>query len=188
MRSLIRFLTHGLEAVCAIILAVLTTMVFTNVILRYFFNSGITVTEEFGRFLFVWLVFGAAILVAATNSHVKVDFLLDHLSPRLRRVLYIVGDVVMIFLCYMIVDGGIKQTRVTMDNISPVSGLPLGWLPLALTVAGTVIGLIILNRMCKRIAGTYPPPDQKTEEEEIAAAAKKSAAAAAAVAEEKGID
>ncbi|NOK07324.1 TRAP transporter small permease subunit, partial [Myxococcus xanthus] len=38
-------------------LAVMVAMVFGNVVLRYAFNTGITVSEEVSRWLFVWLTF-----------------------------------------------------------------------------------------------------------------------------------
>ena len=38
-------------------LALMVVLVFTNVVLRYALNSGIAVSEELSRWLFVWLTF-----------------------------------------------------------------------------------------------------------------------------------
>ncbi|WP_157272002.1 TRAP transporter small permease, partial [Azohydromonas aeria] len=46
-----------LDALIALALAVMVVLVFGNVVLRYAFNSGITVSEEVSRWLFVWLTF-----------------------------------------------------------------------------------------------------------------------------------
>ena len=43
-----------LEAVMALLLAAMVVLVFGNVVLRYVFNSGITISEELSRWLFVW--------------------------------------------------------------------------------------------------------------------------------------
>ena len=40
-----------------IIIASMALLVFLNVVLRYGFNSNLTITEEMGRYLFVWLTF-----------------------------------------------------------------------------------------------------------------------------------
>ena len=45
----------------------MVVMVFGNVVLRYGFNSGITVSEELSRWLFVWMTFLGAI-VALRNA------------------------------------------------------------------------------------------------------------------------
>jgi TRAP-type mannitol/chloroaromatic compound transport system permease small subunit len=43
-------------------LALMVILVFGNVVLRYALNTGITISEEVSRFLFVWLTFVAAAL------------------------------------------------------------------------------------------------------------------------------
>src|SRR5437764_405167 len=44
-----------LDALIALALALMVVLVFGNVVLRYGFNSGITVSEELSRWLFVWM-------------------------------------------------------------------------------------------------------------------------------------
>ena len=46
-----------LSRLMAASLAVMVVLVFTNVVLRYALNSGIAVSEELSRWLFVWLTF-----------------------------------------------------------------------------------------------------------------------------------
>ena len=45
-----------LDGLIAAFLAVMVLLVFGNVVLRYAFNSGITVSEELSRWLFVWVL------------------------------------------------------------------------------------------------------------------------------------
>jgi TRAP-type C4-dicarboxylate transport system permease small subunit len=73
-----RLLDNGsrlLEGAIAVMLAVMVVLVFGNVVLRYGFGSGITVSEELSRWLFVWLTFLGALVAlrrgdtwAATSS------------------------------------------------------------------------------------------------------------------------
>ena len=51
-----------LKCTIAFCLAVMVVLVFGNVVLRYAFNSGITVSEELSRWLMVWLTFLGAIV------------------------------------------------------------------------------------------------------------------------------
>lgn len=152
MKHLVRICTKILEAFTGLTLLALTAMVFVNVVLRYFFNSGITVTEELGRFLFVWVVFAGAVLAAGSDSHVKVDFLIEKLPPALHKAALVLGDAVMLFICILIVDGGWKQAAVNMDNESPITKLPLGWLYIAGMLAGLFIALILAVRLVGRLA------------------------------------
>ena len=55
-------------------MAGMVVLVFANVLLRYGFNSGITLSEELSRWLFVWMTFLGAV-VALRNL---IEFTYDH--------------------------------------------------------------------------------------------------------------
>ena len=48
---------RAINLLIALALAVMVAMVFGNVVLRYAFNSGISVSEELSRWFFVWMIF-----------------------------------------------------------------------------------------------------------------------------------
>ena len=53
-----------LTLITVVCLFLMVIMVFGNVVMRYAFNSGITVSEELSRWLFLWLIFlGASVAV-----------------------------------------------------------------------------------------------------------------------------
>ena len=62
-----------LKGVIALCLAVMVVLVFGNVVLRYGFNSGITISEELSRWLLVWLTFLGAIVAVREHAHLGVD-------------------------------------------------------------------------------------------------------------------
>ncbi len=165
MKKLVHYCTKGLEAFAALLLITLTLMVFLNVVLRYGFNSGITVTEELGRYLFVWLVFAGAILAAGSDSHVRVDLFVRKLPPIGQQIAATLCDLIMIYCCYLIAGGGWERTLRNMKTYLAVSGLPQGWLYLSGTLAGVVISLILIVRIIARFAGGSDPqsPAERSE-------------------------
>jgi TRAP-type transport system small permease protein len=68
-----------IDALTALLLAVMVVLVFGNVLLRYAFNSGITVSEEMSRWLFVWLTFLGATVAIKEHAHLGTDMLVAHL-------------------------------------------------------------------------------------------------------------
>ncbi|STG51075.1 2,3-diketo-L-gulonate TRAP transporter, small permease protein [Escherichia coli] len=69
-----------LEAILAINLAVLSCIVFINIILRYGFQTSILSVDELSRYLFVWLTFLARLWllwITPRSGH----FLVEKLSP-----------------------------------------------------------------------------------------------------------
>ena len=51
-----------LGAVIVGCLALMVILVFANVVLRYAFNSGLSISEELSRWLFVWMTFLGAVI------------------------------------------------------------------------------------------------------------------------------
>src|SRR5262249_16807536 len=74
-------LMRAVEALLALLLLAMVVMVFGNVVLRYAFNSGITMSEELSRFCFVWLTFIGAIVAMREGTHLGMDNLVARL-PR----------------------------------------------------------------------------------------------------------
>ncbi|HHW7570732.1 TPA: TRAP transporter small permease [Mannheimia haemolytica] len=147
MKALAQLVSKLLELIVVVILSAMSILVFVNVVLRYGFNSSISVTEEVSRYMFVWLAFLGAVLAFSENQHVRVTMLTDKLSPIARNLLSIVTDLAMLFCCYLIVDGSWIQFNLNLNNFAPISGLPQGITFLASTVAGVLIGLLIIARI-----------------------------------------
>ena len=151
MKTLAQFVGKAIETICVIILAAMSILVFLNVVLRYGFNSSINITEEVSRYLFVWLTFLAAVLAFNENQHVSVTVFVEKFSPAAKKLLFIITDVIMLFCCYLIVDGSWIQFNLNLNNLAPISGLPQGITYLASTVAGTLISLLILARIATNL-------------------------------------
>lgn len=147
MKSLAQLVGKALEALCVLILTAMSILVFVNVVLRYGFNSSISVTEEVSRYMFVWLAFLGAVLAFSENQHVSVTVLTDKLSSVGRSLLRLVTDAAMLFCCYLIVDGSWIQFQLNLNNLAPISGLPQGITYLASVIAGSLIGILIVARM-----------------------------------------
>ena len=81
MRQLVEAYFTLIKILMALCMAGMVVLVFGNVVLRYAFNSGITVSEEMSRLFFVWMCFLGAILGLRERAHLGVDTLVARL-PR----------------------------------------------------------------------------------------------------------
>ena len=81
MKTIVEAYFWLLRAVIAVLLAAMVVLVFGNVVLRYGFNSGIAISEELSRWLFVWMVFLGAIIGMKAHAHLGVDSLVKVLPP-----------------------------------------------------------------------------------------------------------
>src|SRR6266480_963618 len=115
-----------LKGIIALCLAVMVVLVFGNVVLRYGFNSGITVSEELSRWLLVWLTFLGAIVAVREHAHLGVDTLVRTLPPRGRFVCFVVSYLLMLYADSLLTLGSWKQVVLTFGDAAPASGISVG--------------------------------------------------------------
>ncbi|MCG7393233.1 TRAP transporter small permease [Microvirga sp. ACRRW] len=115
-----------LKGIVVLCLMGMVVLVFGNVLMRYIFNSGITVSEEFARWLFVWLTFIGAIIVLRDHGHLGLDFVVNSLPRPLRRICLVVGHLLMILATWLIIDGSWTQASVNFHTYAPATGLSMG--------------------------------------------------------------
>jgi TRAP-type transport system small permease protein len=89
----------ALEALLVLLLAAMVIMVFGNVMMRWFFNDGIQISEEMSRYCFVWLTFIGAVVVMREHAHLGVDALVGALGPRGRLICMVLSDMLVLLCC-----------------------------------------------------------------------------------------
>lgn len=116
-----------LRFVIVLCLAVMVVLVFGNVVLRYAFNSGITVSEELSRWLFVWLTFLGAIVAMRDRAHLGMDSVVSRLPMWGKKACYLVSNVLMLYVVWLFAVGSWQQTLINLDNLAPATGLSSGF-------------------------------------------------------------
>lgn len=93
------------ETAIALILGLMTLITFTNVVLRYGFNTGLIWGLEMVSFLFAWLVlFGISYAVKVT-AHLGVDAIINLFGTPVKRVLAIIAVAVCIAYAFLLLKG-----------------------------------------------------------------------------------
>src|SRR5436189_1673596 len=105
-----------LKAAIAACLTVMVVLVFSNVVLRYVFNSGIAISEELSRWLLVWLTFLGAIVALRRHAHLGVDTLVRALPTRGRFVCFVISYLLMLYADLLLTLGSWKQAVLTFGD------------------------------------------------------------------------
>ena len=142
MKSFDKFLTRMMNGIIVVSLALMVMMVFSNVVLRYAFNSGITASEELSRLFFLWLIFVGAIVAMRERAHLGVDTLVVRL-PRAGRIFCaLLSNALMLWVCYLFFVGSWRQTLVGWGTLKPATGIPMAFhygVGLIMSVGVTII-------------------------------------------------
>ena len=159
MDSLLLRYCKFLELVMATCLAVMVLLVFGNVVLRYAFNSGITVSEEISRWLFVWLTFMGAVVALREHGHLGTDMLVGRLGPTGKKVCLVIGYVLMLMTCWMLFRGALEQTKINWDVSAPSSGASMAWFYAVGIVFSISAAGILMNDLFKLLTGRTTDAD-----------------------------
>jgi TRAP-type C4-dicarboxylate transport system permease small subunit len=140
-------------------LALMVLMVFGNVVLRYGFNSGITVSEELSRWLFVWMTFLGAIVAVRKHAHLGTDTLISRLPPAGRKVCYGVAHLLMLYMCWLMAQGGWQQTVINYATTSAVMEASMAWFYVSGVLFAVLAALILLHELFKLVTGKLDDDD-----------------------------
>jgi TRAP-type C4-dicarboxylate transport system permease small subunit len=153
MARLIDLYCRALKAAIALCLAVMVVLVFGNVVLRYVFNSGITISEELSRWLMVWLTFLGAIVALREHAHLGVDTLVRALPASGKRICFVLSYSLMLFADWLLLSGSWKQIIITAGDRAPATNLSVGIFYGAGLVFGISAGVILIYDLVRVLTG-----------------------------------
>lgn len=142
-----RVLNKTIEVLTILCLSILTIIVPVEVFLRYLFGKSLYITEEFTRYLMVWVVFLASSLALKEDSHISIGIFVNRFKNRNRSGLNLIAQVLLLtFLIFLIIEG-IIALSFQMDQIIPSLGLPIFWFYLAIPVGSFFMILNLLPKI-----------------------------------------
>jgi TRAP-type C4-dicarboxylate transport system permease small subunit len=151
---------RALRGFIALCLAVMVVLVFGNVVLRYAFNSGITVSEELSRWLFVWLTFVGAVVALRDHAHLGMDSVVSRLPAWGKKACFLLSNVLMIYCVYLFFVGSWQQTIINIDNKAPATGLSSGWYYYSVGVFFSVMAAaLLLRNLWQAVSGKLAESD-----------------------------
>ena len=148
-----------LELLLILLLAGMAIMVFLNVVLRYGFNSGITVSEEVSRWLFIWMTFLGAVVALREHGHLGVDMVVQKLPPFGKKVCLAIGHVVMLYIVWLLFQGSLAQTRINWDVTAPVTGASMAVVYTSGIVFSVGAAFILLLDLYRLLSGQIADAD-----------------------------
>ena len=175
MKQAVDLFFKALELLIVCFMVAMVIMVFGNVVLRYFFNSGISVSDEMSRYCFVWLTYVGAMVAMREGGHLGVDTMVKHLPLSGKKACLFISEALMLFINGLFVLGTWKMHELQVTNISVVVGISMIWIYGIGYVVGAVMGIMNLRVLWRLVTGRIKESEliQVVEAEGLAEAEKK---------------
>ena len=142
-----------LEYAMALFLALMVAMVFGNVVLRYGFNSGISISEELSRWLFVWVTFMGSVVALNERGHLGTDMMVSRLGLTGKKLCMGLSLVLMLALCGVLFKGAWEQVIAGLQSFSTVMHFPLALMAAAALVMALLMLIALIIEIIRDPAG-----------------------------------
>ncbi len=153
MNRLLDCYCRFLAMLMALALAVMVVLVFGNVLLRYGFNSGIAVSEEVSRWLFLWLTFMGAVIALKEHGHLGTDMVVARLPRAGKKICLVIAQLAMIYLTWLLLKGSWKQSVINLDVQAPVTGASVAIFYATGVFFGASAIVILLRDLWRTVSG-----------------------------------
>ena len=140
-----RIVHHLEEGFIALLLALMVTISFVQVINRYVLGTGFTWALELVTYLFAWLVLFGVSYGIKTGAHIGIDVLVRQFPHKLRRIIGLVGVLACCAYCIIMLVGSAGYVYKLYELGIEAQDLPIPrWVPFIMLPIGLSLALLRL--------------------------------------------
>jgi TRAP-type C4-dicarboxylate transport system permease small subunit len=144
-----RVMDKTLSYIVAFLLVAMSLAVFGNVMCRYFLDFSLAWYEEVSRFLLIWIVFLGAVVALIRGDHLGIDVLVLALPPRARRIVIVLGDLLVLVALVIMFKGAWDMAIDSLRSGWVASSVPIpyGWVYMVGPVSAALMFIQTLIKM-----------------------------------------
>lgn len=162
--KIVKWLDKNIEAViCVLLLCIMSTVLFIQVIMRHFFNNSLVWSEELARYIFIWLIYLSISYAAKELRHIKIEEALALFPRFLRPYITILGHVLFLAYAIIIINTGWELVRrqQMLRATSPAMLIPMWIVYLAPVVGFIFTGVREIQLIIKGILDLKKGPSDR---------------------------
>lgn len=154
VQSLIGVLDRDIEkwALLTFYVILVVTMA-VEVIRREIFSYSSVWGEEIVRYSFIYLAWIAAAAAVRERAHIRIDVLFHYVPTRVKALLYIFGDLAMLFVAVLAFYWSLETVQVSVKYGSVTDGLrlPKFWFLLAVPIGFALVLLRLVQSIIRDV-------------------------------------
>ncbi|GAB3790700.1 TRAP transporter small permease [Virgibacillus kimchii] len=150
------------ELIAMLSMLFLTAVVCVEVFMRSVLNYPIVASSELYMIFFPWVIFLGAIAVTQKKEHIQITFFIDRLPPLGYKVMNTIIHIVMLIFSVYIIYASWDMIQNVSNQIFPVLRISRSWSVVPMTIAFTLISIILIYYTIKILRS---PAKDKAEKE-----------------------
>ena len=148
-------LTAALNTALIVAVALLVLDVVWGVFSRYVMGEQTKWTEELARFLLIWVSLLGGAVAFGTKGHLGVDFFVGKFHPDARKLMAVATHLIVLFFAiaiFLIGGSRLVSDALAMQQMTPALGWKMGYVYLALPIAGVFMMLFTLENLVETLS------------------------------------
>ena len=135
-----RIFESFIQSASNILMIMIMTLVFVEVISRYVFGQSYGFMEEFSKWAQIWIAYLMLGVIEKGRQHITVDVLSKRMPERYQTAMFIVLDIITLVFCIVLFFSGIETTR----NWQALGYISNTGIPLWIVMLSAPLGAIFL--------------------------------------------
>lgn len=138
----------------AIFLGGMVILVLLQVFYRYILNNPLPESQELSIYAMVYVVMLGSTIAIKNKTHIAVEFVRDLLPKKMNFFVNQVSYLIMLFFFTTLLVQGWKLTVRSMLQISPSTGIPVGYITFSIPLCAAISILYIIEHSINDIHKT----------------------------------
>ena len=146
MAKLSWLLTKIENTLVVVALGVMVSVTFTQVVMRFGFNSPFMWGDELGRYLSAYVTYIGIAYSARRDSHIKVTFFSDKLPAKMKKAHAILVNFICMALCLYLFLHSFELLKIQHPIRSTAMNIPMSFVYLPMVIGVLFAGIRYLTR------------------------------------------
>jgi len=130
-------------------MVVMVVLIFTQVITRYIFESSLSWSEEFARYVHIWQIWIGASFAIRKKEHIKVEAFKNLLNEKGRKVVELISLLLWFGLAVFLAIAGtdLITTMFNRGQFSPAMQMPMWTIYSAIPLGGLLMSIRLIQQI-----------------------------------------
>ncbi|MGB9699274.1 MAG: TRAP transporter small permease [Thermodesulfobacteriota bacterium] len=143
--AFLKLIERTVESIAGIILLIATFVTILQVLFRYVLKIPFVWSEEFTRFLFIWIVWLGAALAIPAQKHMVIEFIRDSLPHPWSKIIKLFTDILALLLLVIVVTKGISLVNMMAKEFYVTFPVSVKYAYLASVIGGLLMLIFLLK-------------------------------------------
>jgi len=162
----LRIMDKIIDTITALLLAIMVSSIFLQVVARYVFNNALPWPEELGRFLFAWIVFLGIVSVLRSDEMLSLNLIYSVLPKQIGNYLKLFISIVVFLFLLIIIKGGWEFMSRQMSQTSVAMSIPMWIVYLVIPLGTSLMALEMFLQIVLQVRALIGGQDKNESEVE----------------------